>query len=190
MKEFSVLKFIHLFVRKVVQYILLSLFIWQIVGFVAYFEFSHIKLKKEIKLLLKQGVPDNELVSFKFSNTELEQLIWLKKNEFNLNGNLFDVVERYKSSDGTTHMRCISDKKETILFARLEQTISQNLGDEQSQTPISNWMKLLKIPTCFSQNSFLIKLLDFQQKEFSSIPCRNNYSLVSTKILSPPPQIS
>ena len=183
-------KIIHLFVRKTVQYILLFLFIWQIVGFVTYFEISHFKLKKEVKLLLKQGVPKDELVCFEFTDNEMNDLIWLKKNEFNLNGSLFDVVRKSKDNNGVNHLECLSDKKETVLFARLNQTISQNLGDEQSQTPIANWMKLLKIPNNIPQNSLQIDLVNLQSEDFNEIPYLNQYSFESKRIPSPPPQFS
>jgi hypothetical protein len=177
-------------VRKTVQYILLFLFIWQIVGFVTYFEISHFKLKKEIKLLLKQGVPEDELVYFDFTDDEMNDLIWLKKNEFNLNGNLFDVVRKSKDKNGVNHLECISDKKETILFARLNQTISQNLGDDKSQTPISNWMKLLKVPNHLPQNDLRIEFIEIQSNDFESIPYLNQYSFELKRIPSPPPQTS
>lgn len=183
-------KIIHLFVRKTVQYILLFLFLWQIVGFVSYFEISHYKLKKEIKLLLKQGVPEDELVFFEFTDAQMNELIWLKKNEFDLNGNLFDVVRKSKDKNGINHLQCISDKKETILFARLNQTISQNLGDEKHQTPISNWMKLLKVPSNVPESSLQIELIDIQSEDFSAIPYLNQYSFESKRISNPPPQIS
>lgn len=176
--------------RKTIQYILLFIFIWQIVGFVSYFEISHYKLKKEIKLLLKQGVPDDELVFFEFTDAEMSDLIWLKKNEFDLNGNLFDVVRKSKTQDGINHLECISDKQETILFARLNQTISQNLGDENRQTPISNWMKLLKVPSHLSQEKSSILFTFSKQELLNEIPYLNLYSLESSGIVSPPPQFS
>ena len=181
-------KIIHLFVRKTVQYILLFLFIWQIVGFVTYFEISHFKLKKEVKLLLKQGVPKDELVYFEFTDYEMNDLIWLKKNEFNLNGSLFDVVRKSKDKNGVNHLECISDKKETILFTRLNQTIAQNLGDEKHPTPISNWMKLLKTPANLHQNELQIELVDHELESTSIIPYLNNYCFESKRIPSPPPK--
>ena len=132
--------------RKLVSFSLFLLIAWQIIGFVAYFEFTHYQLKKEIKLVLKQGVPKNKLVIFEFDTNQLEELIWLKKNEFNFQGNLFDVVRSHETAEGKTYMECISDTQETQLFKKLSQTVSINLGDDQNPTPLSNWLKTLHFP--------------------------------------------
>lgn len=172
--------------RKLVSYSLFFLFTWQIIGFVGYFEFSHYHLKKEIKTLLKQGVPKDELVYFSFDQKQMQELVWLKKNEFDLHGNLFDVVRR-STSNGKTHMECISDKQETILFTHLEESVSMNLGDDHHPTPISNWMKLLHFPVQITENiiesPFFI--LDANNQDvFGYLP---NISIKSVKIDTPPP---
>lgn len=173
--------------RKLVSYSLFFLLTWQIIGFVAYFEFTHYHLKKEIKLLLKQGVPKDELVIFNFDANELNELIWLKKNEFDLNGNLFDVVRSHKTKDGLTYMECISDKKETILFAKLGQGIASNMGDDHHPTPLFNWMKILHFPLISFDNK--IKIPDFHSDElkkdiFNYLP---HYSTKSIRLDYPPP---
>lgn len=174
--------------RKFIQSCLLILFIWQIVGFVGYFEISHYHLKKEIKLLLKQGVPEDQLVKFNFTQDQIAELVWLKKNEFDLNGNLFDVVRKYHRNDGTVYMECISDKKEKELFAHLGENISLNLGDEKHPTPVTSWMKILQFPAIPVSNNELN--LDFQFLELGKRDQFYYLPMISEKsvfILSPPP---
>lgn len=109
-----------------------------------------------MKLLLKQGVPKSELVVFKFTDKEINDLVWLKKNEFDLHGNLFDVVRSFKLKDGRTYLECISDNQETILFAKLNQGVSMNLGGDKHSTPLSNWMKVLHFPVVIPEKNSLI----------------------------------
>lgn len=183
-------KFILLFVRKLVSYSLFFLVTWQIIGFVAYFEFTHYHLKKEIKLLLKQGVPKDELVVFEFGESQMSKLIWLKKNEFSLNRNLFDVVRSHKKADGKTYMECISDKKEMVLFAKLNQGISSNMGDERHPTPLFNWMKILHFPvvTAYFELNIISSSTDLFKRSYFIY--QENKSVKTIEIDSPPPEFS
>jgi hypothetical protein len=163
---------------------------WQIIGFVGYFEFSHSKLKKEIKSLLKKGVPKEDLVQFTFSETEINNLTWLKKNEFQFQDSLYDVVYKTKHPNGLTTFQCISDSQEKVLFARLGQTISNNLGDDDHQTPVSNWFKLIKLPyLSVSTDISLVAYIDNSKIEKYSF-YTNHFQSISFSIDSPPPQVS
>ncbi len=163
---------------------------WQIIGFVGYFEFSHFKLKKEIKSLLKKGVPKEELVQFTFSESEIADLTWLKKNEFQFQGSLYDVVRSSKQANGLIVFECISDTQEKVLFARLGQTISNNLGNDDHQTPVSNWFKLIKLPyLSVSTDISLVVFIDKSKIEFDCF-YSNFFQSISFSIDSPPPQVS
>ena len=163
---------------------------WQIIGFVGYFEFSHSKLKKEIKSLLKKGVPKEDLVQFTFSETEINNLTWLKKNEFQFQDSLYDVVYKTKHPNGLTTFQCIPDSQEKVLFARLGQTISNNLGDDDHQTPVSNWFKLIKLPyLSVSTDISLVAYIDNSKIEKYSF-YTNHFQSISFSIDSPPPQVS
>ncbi len=177
-------------VRKLISYLLFGLMVWQIIGFVGYFEFSHFKLKKEIKSLLKKGVPKEELVVFSFSKSEINQLTWLKKNEFEYQDSLYDVVRSTRIQDGKFRFECISDSQEKVLFAQLGQTISNNMGDDHHQTPISNWFKLIKLPllsnSTLTEVSCEVKTIEKAQLSEYLKFFRSIYS----EIDSPPPQFS
>lgn len=177
-------------VRKLISYLLFGLMTWQIIGFVGYFEFSHFKLKKEIKSLLKKGVPKDELVQFTFSKSEINNLTWLKKNEFQYQDSLYDVVRTAKTKNGKITFECISDSQEKVLFARLGQTISNNLGNDDHQTPVSNWFKLIKLP--FLSNSQFIEVA-FENKSSKNVQLSEFlkfFQSIYSEIDSPPPQFS
>jgi hypothetical protein len=177
-------------VRKLISFLLFGLITWQIIGFVGYFEFSHSKLKKEIKSLLKKGVPKEDLIQFTFSETEINNLTWLKKNEFQYQDGLYDVVYTTKHKNGLTSFECISDSQEKVLFARLGQTISNNLGDDDHQTPVSNWFKLIKLPyLSVSTDISLVAFIDNSNIENYSFYTKH-FQTISFSIDSPPPQIS
>lgn len=176
--------------RKIVTYLLLFVFVWQIVGFVGYFEISHAKIKKEIKTLLKNGVPKEELIIYTFDALEMSQLVWRKKNEFDLDGNLFDVVRRKNLENGKTTLECISDKQEKVLFCELGQSISKNLGDDDHQTPVSNWFKLIKLPCLSALEDISVIAFKYEVQIQFDNAYANFFQSISNSIDSPPPQYS
>lgn len=115
--------------RNLLLYTILFLFFWQIVGVNVGFEIAHSKIKKEVKLVLKSGVPKDERVIFSFSEDEVGSLIWVKKNEFVYKDSFFDVIER-SENQGQTVLECISDKQETVLFKNLASIVDNNLSDQ------------------------------------------------------------
>lgn len=72
------------------------------------------EMKREMKMaILKRNYDESEIVTF--SESELKNVSWNDKDEFSLNGKLYDVVKT--SFEGKTKMyHCISDTKETIVL--------------------------------------------------------------------------
>ena len=175
--------------RKLVSFSLLFLLTFQIIGFVGYFEFAHYQLKKEIKVQLKQGMPKDKLVIFDLNTTQLKNLVWLKKNEFNLNGNLFDVVRKSKSN-GITHLECVSDKQEKVLFAKLNQNVSSNLGEDNQHRPVSSLFKLLQTPALPIRVFDITNLIYFKENPIETFNYLDHSSMKFIQIVSLPPQIS
>lgn len=182
-------KVILLIVRKLVSFSLLILLTFQIIGFVGYFELAHYQLKKEIKSQLKQGVSKDKLVIFDFNSNQLKELVWLEKNEFDLNGNLYDVV-RKSNSNGITHLECISDKQEKVLFAKLNQNVSSNLCDDNQHKPVSSLFKLLQTPALLSNINVDINIISSKENNTWTFIYLDLSSIKSIQIDSPPPQIS
>jgi hypothetical protein len=162
--------------------------LWQIGGFFLYFERTHAEIKKEVKLLLKQGVPKEDLVIFSFTAQEMRGLVWLKKNEFNLGGNLFDVVRRRDDKNGGAYLECISDTKETTLFQSLQESVASNLGDKHHPTPLFSWMEQLLTPRILAQNTLLFSLMALSIPKDRLFFLRKTYGLIFPEISVPPPR--
>jgi hypothetical protein len=132
--------------RKQLAAMFSLLIIWQIIGVSSWFELSRRAIRKEIKTQIKTGVPEKDLIQFSFNSTELKKLVWIKKNEFHLNGRLYDVVNRVFHSDGTITLKCIDDLQEKELFAKLGESTAVNLGNDQYPTPLYFCVKQLFSP--------------------------------------------
>jgi hypothetical protein len=154
-------KVIHLHVRKLVPSVLFVLLVIQLIGFTAYFEVSHFLIRKEVKTLIKQGVPEENRIIFTFSSSEIKSLDWVKKNEFRLGNRMYDVIQSRKLRDGTTEFQCISDTQEDVLFANLSLTVGRNMGDEHHSTPYTTLFKIIQTPALLSEQPNIVEVFEF-----------------------------
>jgi len=130
-------------VRKLISFGLLFLFLWQIGGYLLEFQLESTRIRKEIKKLTKEAVPRNQLIYFQFSEKEMNQIVWTKKNEFKKDGHFYDVVWKKDLGNGKIEFQCVSDNQETVLFAKLDQYVSTNLANSNPDKPLKNWTKLV-----------------------------------------------
>jgi hypothetical protein len=128
---------------KLISFLLLFLFLWQIGGYLLEFEIESSRVRKELKKLSKEAVPLNQLVYFQFSAKEIQSLTWTKKNEFKKDGHFYDVVWRHHLKGGLIELQCVSDDQETELFKKLDQYVSVNLANPNSERPLKKWSKLV-----------------------------------------------
>jgi len=148
-------------VRKGGPFILFVLLVIQLIGFTAYFEVSHYLIRKEVKTLIKQGVPEEKRIIFTFSSSEIKSVQWVKKNEFRLGNRMYDVIQSRKLNDGTTEFQCISDKQEDVLFANLSLTVGRNMGDEHHSTPYTTLFKIIQTPALLSEQPAIVEVFVF-----------------------------
>lgn len=121
--------------KKWVCSILLLAFVWSILGNFLSMELQLNAARKEIKLRLKNGVPDAERVVFTFSEAYCtSKLIWVKPNEFRLGERYYDVIESHTLSDGKRRLACISDIQESKLFAELNTLLGRELSQDQDKS--------------------------------------------------------
>jgi hypothetical protein len=162
-------------------------FLAQVVGFTIYFNHEKAKIRKEIKSLYKEGVTENQLIKFKFSPRKYAKLVFVKKNEFKLKNNYFDIIDLKIDLKGNYIVKCINDVQETILFKNLTQNVHFNLGNESNHSPLKIVFSVVEKP--FINNS---KELNF--KLFSDCTKQNtNFCYIGLKsskhinIFTPPP---
>lgn len=91
------------------------------------------------------GLPEEELVFFKFSTEDLsKQIHWHNDNEFKYAGEMYDVVQRQIKNDSVS-LWCWHDHKETRLEKQIELLVSKALGaNTQSKEQKSNLNNFLK----------------------------------------------
>jgi hypothetical protein len=166
----------------------IALLTYQFVGFFTFVEIEHFLIRKQIKKAIKLSVPENQLIDFHFTLKESKKLKWLKPQEFELNGRLYDVVRKTKSR-GIWYFHCIDDIQETKLFKKLNSAVAVNLVSSSEQHPVHGWLKLMNEPMEPLQAfQFTVDVFDKNnsqvQKSYLNLYLTRAYS-VST----PPPQV-
>jgi hypothetical protein len=166
--------------------LLIFVFTWSILGVIVSFHVEYNSIKKEVKARIKKGIPEEDLVCLEFSVVEYTELNWIKSNEFQYNGQFYDVVNKNFTSNGRIVLKCISDKKEKEFFANLDIQIGNSIDKKQSNGPISILFRVLKSPLIF-------EILPTKRIENYEVTRRHNFNYTYSvktfisKLESPPP---
>lgn len=108
------------------------------------FKLAQYKIQKEIKMLLKKGVPEDKLYIISIPVKNIKDIDWTRDGkEFRHKGNMYDIV-RVENGKDTIHYHCVNDQQETQLFAHLEEMVDQQMNNDKS--PVGRTAKnLLKL---------------------------------------------
>lgn len=88
------------------------------------------RIRQEMKMKIKAGVPSDQLFYFRSTSPETD-FHWIKPaKEFEFKNQLFDVVTKKKLEDGSFELACVNDVQEQILFTQLELLTHKNKGNQ------------------------------------------------------------
>lgn len=88
-------------------------------------------VKQKVAEKINRGLEQEKLVLFKLGFEEVKtKLRWLSSHEFELNDELYDVVEA-AVDEGAVFLWCWADREETRLRREIDRVISQSLGKEK-----------------------------------------------------------
>ncbi len=116
-------------VKKASALLLLSLFLFQLGGWLLPFYAHQQSIRHTIKQRIKKGVPEGELVYFEASENFLDAIEWENDHEFRYQGSMYDVVEVH-TADGKVRYACINDIQEEQLFEQLDLLVQKELEKE------------------------------------------------------------
>jgi hypothetical protein len=180
-----------LFLRKEISLILVLLILLHGIFHVLVFKVLEMKYKREIRLMIKQSVPEEKLIRFVFKKDITENRIpgfrWMKQNEFMLNGEMYDIVWSQITGD-SVHYKCIHDVKESGLFANIGKHLDNYLRDnpEKNKELLSLTKSLSKFYNLPNPESI------FRQFLIENILFTKLFSVLKgeTEIVLPPPEVS
>lgn len=149
------------------------------------FKIKKYGIKKEIKNKLFDLASKDELVTFEFNQDEINSLNWKEKNEFELNGNMYDVL-RKETKNNLVKLVCFLDEKESNLRLKFYSIVQNTLAKD----PIAN--STLELVNTFFKSLYFSKMENKSIDSFSIVDFldKNNniFPQIFLDIITPPPR--
>lgn len=151
------------------------------------FKYKQARIRSDIKRAIKEGVPEDELVDFRFHIQEESwiNLDWTKPDkEFRFNNQMYDIVASHKSND-TIYFKCIHDVKESGLFQRIDQLTNQK--SQKDKSLVVYWSQQIYSPMygVIQQNKPQNQTLKSDRYFYQEA----NFNQFSASPIPPPPKI-
>lgn len=91
-----------------------------------YMKLRQAKVRKEMKMMIKAGVPEEELTLIIHTETNAHEFSWVHSREFSYQGMMYDVVHEETNQPGVRLLHCVTDHQETALFVHLNRMVEQS----------------------------------------------------------------
>src|ERR1035437_7025172 len=169
-------------VRRTVSLLLLSIFLYNIIGY--YFSFSVLDLQNryEMSRLVRN---EKNLQTIRIHQSEIKNIVFGEdEKEMSYNGEMYDIKDRSQDGDCMV-FHCMNDKNETKLLTNLDKHIQNNIDTKSSSEKKQNSFSKnpIKDLFCMKQN---VLVSDFSFFAFPTVNCK--LQTVNLPFLSPPPQ--
>lgn len=127
--------------------VFLSLYLYNIVGYLVIFSYLQYRVRCEVKQMLKASFPVHDLTTFAFQNEGLANdrypLQWVDDHEFRYSGKMYDIVRSHISGD-STYFTCINDTQEEQLFEHLDNQVQRNMADSGQPSKLDAFKDVFK----------------------------------------------
>jgi diacylglycerol kinase family enzyme len=134
--------------KRTLSILIIFVFVFNFGGFYLIIKAKQYAIRKEVKRKIKRGVPDNELIPILVNHKNEAKLDWKHSKEFRYNGEMYDIVQQEKNTDGSITYYCIWDSLESEVFNDLDKLAAKET-DKQNRGII----ELLKTNHLFIQTS-------------------------------------
>jgi hypothetical protein len=152
------------------------------------FRLKQTEIRKQIKMAIKAGVPDEELTVFRLTELNAVDFEWIHSREFRFRGMMYDVVREEAGADGERILHCVTDIQETRLFSRLDETARKTAGDHAAHTAASHMLMLLLHGMSISGRHQPVPPVPYTV--CMNFPWINTYSQPGILIDAPPPRFA
>jgi len=173
--------------KKIISIVILSLFVYNTIGFLAIHPFMSMYYK--YMGMLRADMPSEEemIELLIFNKEDIEKgridFRWIHSREFKYNGDMYDIVTK-EVTDEQLIVYVINDTKEKKLEEEFEKRVHRNSTENKNLPTIVKYSSSISEPVFSNQINFI---LDYQ----SAFDCRLNdlYKSLYFDIPSPPPRL-
>jgi len=175
--------------KKAVSILILSVFLYNTIGFLAIHTFLSNHYKERGMREAEEFADVEEIQILIFDKSDIQNSIvdfrWIHLNEFKYNGDMYDIVKK-EENENQLILYCLNDTKETKLEKDFERELDNNTTNKKQNSGDNNPFKTLnsEAATETALNSSDVKKINYG---FNYI---KNYVPVCTEIPSPPPKLS
>lgn len=148
-------------------------------------------VRREVKKRINDGLKDDELVKLTFLKDDVNKLLkWAKKDEFDFNGLMYDIVRSWESKDSIIYM-CWKDDDESKIKQRLNQLSELEWSKKNTTNKKQNERKadFYKTLICAKTDTPSHKWMFANKSKQAKIPfASNDLSSYITLPNAPPPE--
>ncbi len=178
---------LHYTLRKITSIVLLIALSLNTSVYYFYLKLRQTNIRKEIKMKIKAGVPEDELTLFYYTEANKHEFDWKHSREFNHHGVMYDVVREENPEPGVRLLYCVTDHQETLLFGNLKILVTQQQQNhpatKKANTLFGLFLSCLFFADGVVHSNYLTSI------ELSWPEIGEGYIQPFTKILSPPPKV-
>ncbi len=184
-------KKLHLVIKlmkKIIAIVLLSIFLFNTVGYFIAFQSVQYQIKLEVKSEIFRNASLNELQAVTIAKQNLNKIEWFEyKKEMQYNNERYDVVKIKENSNSITFY-CINDKKEQELLVNLNNHINIHSAENKplKNQAAKNLEKNVVKVYFQSKQQFLFPVISESEKIFFQVQLIYRNPLL--EINSPPPE--
>lgn len=124
--------------KKLFSILLLSVFLYNIIGFYPVFLLRQNFQRKQILDQRVKRIDTNRLTVLKLTSEQIKTLKWIAEDEFFFEGELYDVVTKSSGIDGNIDFYCLCDVAERKLYILLGEDINNQIDQNNTQSGKDN----------------------------------------------------
>lgn len=156
-------------------------------GIFGYLTLEKKQVQKSVKHQIMEGIDKEELIYMAFSKNDIKtKLNWKHSKEFELNGEMYDIVERRETSDSAFYW-VWWDKEETELNRRVRrlaaEIFGQNPDHQEKNQLVQQFYKSL-----FFENQWVSDNYQFNNSSDNEFFYLMKRTQTHKVVLSPPPK--